>query len=557
MQRFNHAFPTRVDCLILGGGITGAGVARDAAMRGLSTLLVESGDFASGTSHVTSKLIHGGLRYLFHGHFRLVLEGILERERLLTSIAPHLVRPLRFLVTFPCSQLPRWIVGAAAANLYGFLRWFHQGERSGHQGAGRLRRQYPLLEEPGLGFTFWDAQADDARLVLSTLRSAACLGATLCNYTQAESPMRTSDGWSVRLCGPGGMLPRVVETRVLVNATGPWSALTSRWLGSQTTPTMWIKGSHILMRRPIDFGDDAVVLRSLRDGRFMWAVPWETRIMVGSTESQYEGDLRDVHPTADEVNDLFESFRAGFPRAKMTREDIRCAYAGVRPIVHQETSCENSLSRRRQIDVDSKERLVTVSGGKLTTFRGMAEEAVDRVSELLGRPRAPRELRRRLRSVPLWPGLSAQEVHGLTKHAAAQAAQAGVGRSTLDHLIRRYGTDALGILQEGMDQPDQFRPLDAELPFCLGELKYLTRTECVRHLTDLVKRRTAMYFLSDEFGEPMLDRIARTVSPLLGWDERRQQREVDSTLEEYEADQAAVDPTTSSLHSRKRRAACA
>lgn len=556
MQRSDESIPPQVDCLILGGGITGAGVARDAAMRGLSTLLLESRDFASGTSHVTSKLIHGGLRYLQHGHFRLVLEGIVERERLLTSIAPHLVRPLRFLVTFGANELPRWTAAVAASQLYGLLQWWHTGLRSGVVSGRGLRRDYPLLAGDSLGIRFWDAQANDARLVIASLRSASSMGARIRNYTRVVAAEPGGDGWTVELVDGDGNSSSV-RAATLVNATGPWSALTSEWLGTSTTPTMWIKGSHILLQRPVDFGDDAVVLRSVRDGRILWAVPWHNRVMVGSTESHFEGDLREVHPSRAEIDDLFESFVAAFPYSGVTRGSIRCAYAGIRPIVQQETSCENSLSRRHCIEVDEARRLVTVSGGKLTTFRRMAEETVDRISDLLHRPQPTRDVRRRLRNMPLWPGLSARETADLERDWAALFHRQGVAPETVSHLIRQYGADARGILDEGVSHPEQLRPVSQDLPHSLAEFRYVARHERVRHMSDIVKRRTGLYFLANEFGEAMLSHIARAVGPVLGWDEQRQDREVDATLLEFEADVSEVGAEYSALRVRDRRAACA
>jgi glycerol-3-phosphate dehydrogenase len=532
--------PREVDCLVLGGGITGAGVARDAAIRGLRTLLVDSRDFASGTSHLTSKLIHGGFRYLEHLHFRLVWEGILERERLLNRIAPHLVRPLNFVLPFRRGQWAKWLLAGGVVQLYGASHWLHSGRRSSAYGRRWLRRELPYFRGDPIGITFWDAQANDARLVMATLRSAACYGAALMNYTAVEQARFENGVWTLTLFPAGGNPPIHVRARVLVNATGPWSALTGSLLGVRSEAPLWIKGSHILLRRPRRFGEDAIVIRSVRDGRPLWAVPWENRLMVGTTESYYSGDLRDVRPTTDEITDLFLSTSAAFPTFGLKWDDIRCAYAGVRPIVSQQADSENSLSRRHMIRVDADRHLVTVSGGKLTTFRRMAEQSVDAIDRLLARPSPPRAVRRRLRRALLWPSVRPAEAARLRVLLTRRIRQNGLTVEVIDHLVRLYGSDALKIADSA-----ERSPVWSECPFqgqttCVAELAYLCAAEHVRHLLDLVKRRTALYFLADECGLSAWPEIIEQLAPILGWDPDRRDQELSCLAAEINADLAAL-----------------
>jgi glycerol-3-phosphate dehydrogenase len=299
---------------------------------------------------------------------------------------------------------------------------------------------------------------------------------------------------------------------------------------------MWIKGSHILLRRPAEFGNDAIVIRSVRDLRPLWVIPWETRLIVGTTESRYEGDLRDVRPDADEVDDLFTSFVRYFPSSDLTRQDIRCAYAGVRPIVDQGGGSQNSLSRKYEVAVDRERRLITVNGGKLTTFRRMAEQTVDEVDRLLPRPTADADLRHRLRNAPLWPGLSRTDAARWIAELTNASNGAGADARVVSHLVRLYGRDAAGILKDATRNQLLCEPLFADLPYCLAELVYLCKSEQVCHLLDLVKRRTSIYFLAERSGQSALPQIADRIAPVLGWDAERKAFELSAVGDELEAD---------------------
>ncbi|MGB2985447.1 MAG: glycerol-3-phosphate dehydrogenase/oxidase, partial [Phycisphaerae bacterium] len=524
---------------ILGGGITGAGVARDAAMRGLSVLLVDSDDFASGTSHLTSKLVHGGLRYLEHGHIRPVVEGIVERYRLLDRMAPNLVHPLKFVMPFEGHRFPKWAVTLCGLQLYGLPEWYRCGRLSDPMLGVKLQRDYPTMRAHPFAVTFWDAQTNDARLVMATLRTAEAEGATLANYTLVTAARLEGRTWTVRLRSKRHQQEWAVRARTIVNATGPWLPVAAELLGIEPMSLIWIKGSHILLRRFERFGEDAIVIRSIRDHRPLWIIPWYNRLIVGSTELRYTGDLRNVRPTVEEVDDLFESFVHFFPTAGITRSDIRCAYAGVRPITPQSTRSENSLSREHRIDVDPQRRLVTIMGGKLTTFRCMAEQAINEVDRLLDRPPPMAELRRRLRGALLWPGLTPAE----SKKLRLDLARVFNGREgqpdVTEHLVRHYGRDASLILKEVDRRPHLGEPLFPGLPYCLAELSYLCRTEKVYHLIDLVKRRTPLYFLVDNCGFESLPKVVEHIAPISGWDARRRTEELSGVAEELRADMRA------------------
>lgn len=532
--------PGEFDCLVLGGGITGAGIARDASMRGLRVLLVDSHDFASGTSHLTSKLIHGGLRYLDHGHIRPVVEGIVERDRLLNCIAPNLVRPLRFVMPFEGHRFPKWVATLCGLKLYGFSEWYHRGRSSDPMLRTRLTRDYPIMRPHPFAVSFWDAQTNDARLVLANLRSAETEGATICNYTAVCEAAFAGGLWTLRLRSDSCEHEWIVRARCVVNATGPWSPHAAELLGVEPLELTWLKGSHIVVPKHERFGDDAIVIRSVRDGRPLWLIPWYHRLIVGSTECRYHGNLREVRPSADEIDDLFDSLAAFFPAAGLTRADIRCAYAGVRPIIPQTVRGENGLSREHRIDVDPTHHLVTILGGKLTMFRRMSEQTMDKVCRLLHHPPLSTALRCRLRNSLLWPNLTVAAADAVKVEFTKQYSGCDVPREVIEHLVQHYGREASLILEHVTRDKALGQPLFTGLPYSLAELAYLCRREKVVHLTDLVKRRTPLYFLADRYGEDVLPKVLEHVAPILGWDEARQADELSAVATEFEADMSAV-----------------
>jgi glycerol-3-phosphate dehydrogenase len=343
---------------------------------------------------------------------------------------------------------------------------------------------------------------------------------------------------------------------VVVNATGPWSHLTAESLGQPSAPLTWLKGTHLLMNRARDFGADALVMHSVRDHRLLWAIPWENRLVVGTTESRFSGDLRDVRPTADEVEDLFQSFVRGFPGLKSVRSDIQGAYAGVRPIVDQPCGSDNELSRRFQVRVEHEANLITVMGGKLTTFRLMAERAVDAAAALLGLAETPRNGRADSRSAPLWPALTRPEWERLVEELRAQHGD-GIDPTILDHLARHYGHDVWSIVAAMQADPAAGRPLCDGLPYTPAECAYLCRTESVHHLLDLIKRRTPLYFLAGREAVHALNKMTRYVAPLLGWNRSRQQAELAAAEREFLADVAALGDLESASAASFGRVECA
>lgn len=526
MPHSAHDATISVDCLILGGGITGAGVARDATIRGLRTLLLDDSDFAGGTSHVTSKLIHGGLRYLEHGHVRLVWEGLVERNRLQHRLAPHLLRPIRFVVPFFADRWPKWLATALVLPLYDLVGGALPGTCSRPMLGGTLARACPLLESFPLAVTFCDAQVHDARLVMATLRTAEHRGAALMNYTQLVSARRDASGWHLIAYRPATRRTITIHARCAVNATGPWSPATAELLGRPAAPLKWLKGSHVVLRLPDDFGDAAVVFPSTRDRRPLWAIPWLGRLLLGTTERELDGLPRVVEPSYDEIDEMLSSFERAFSRLPARFLDPIGAFAGVRPIADAIDAGPNGFSRRHRIDSDRNNHLVTIAGGKLTTFRLVAEEAVDAVDRVLSIPARSSTLRRRLRSERLWPGLGTLARRRTRNLLSNHSARRLLSDQQFDHVVSCYGTDAARILEDIALRPDGAAPLADGLPQGLAELRYLCRTEWVVHLTDLLDRRTPFMQLAESECRRLAEPIANRIAPVLGWSAARVTEEI-------------------------------
>lgn len=539
-QSARYRLPHEVDCVVLGGGITGAGIARDAALRGLRVLLIDSHDFASGTSQATSKLIHGGFRYLQHGRVRLVVEGIVERNRLLNNLAPHLSTPIKFVVPFEGRSMPLWAATSAVLHLYDLIGLYRCGGRSGGMMGTTLRQHYPALLPHPFGVRIWDAQTNDVRMVMAALRSAEIHGAVLSNYTTVRKAELCNGGWRMTLAREGEPFDEDVYARAVINATGPWSSVTADGLGATPPPLMWLKGTHLVVRSPRHFGRDAIIFRSVVNHRPLWAIPWEGRLLIGTTETRYAGDPRNVRPTTEEVSELLTSFHHWFPGHRIPAEDLISAFAGIRPIVDQEGNSENKLSREHEVETDSRRRLITVRGGKLTTFRLMAEQAVSALLTLLGRPPSPESTLVAVRRSRLWPGAPPRLDREPFATLVHELRQLSFADDSMTHLVRHFGADAGQVLSIATADPALAARVCPDQPYTLAECLYLADHEHVRHLVDLVRRRTTLYLL---LGRSCPSAIQPLLSPLaarLGWSPARVNAECTELHDELNRDLAAL-----------------
>ena len=499
----------RFDLLVVGGGIVGAGIAQDAALRGLKTALVERGDFASGTSSKTSRLVHGGLRYLKSFKIGLVRQAVRERDLLLER-APGLVTPLAFTIPAYEGQ------GMGKATLrfglwvYDFLsrdkvlprrRWLTPGDVKGRE---------PKLAERGLGGggLYHDALTNDARLVLAVIRSAADAGATLANYAEVTGLVHEGG----RVAG-GSIRDRVtqgtfqVRAAVVVNATGVWlDRLRSMPPDSSTLrPT---KGIHIFLPRKKVGNREAVVLSAKRDGRMLFVLPWGHLTLVGTTDTDFHGDLDQVVPDGQDVAYLLESVNEAFPDAHVGVQDVISAYAGLRPLLGGgKAAKESDISREHEIFEDA-DGLLSVAGGKLTTHRAMAQEVVDRVCARLARGKECS---------------SSAAALGPTAGAVDELRALGVEEDFAAYLASRHPIEDLRPWIGGLSAEDR---IEADLPYRWIEISIAIENEMALTLEDVMVRRLGLFYESPDQGAAVAPAVAERMGSHLGWDASRAESEL-------------------------------
>lgn len=366
------------DLLIIGGGIVGAGIARDAALRGLQVALVEQRDFASGTSSRSSRLLHGGIRYLAQGRVGLVREANREKT-VVQQIAPHLCEPLAFI--FPTrlgTPWKQWKL-AIGVKLYDLLCGRRNLGRSESLSVTRTLSLLPGLSQPGLtgSVRYFDGLTNDARLVLDTLRSAAAAGAAVANYVTFLQAARHGDLWKVDIRDSEGVEERIIAARTIVNAAGPWS---DRIPGSQTHLRL-TKGIHLVVDRARLPIPDAVV--NPEGERILFAIPWGERVILGTTDTDYDGPLEEPPVLKEDVDYVLDVTNGAFPTANLTYDDVISTWSGLRPLVADPHGKPSDISRRHKIEM-TEQGWWDVTGGKLTTYRLMAEETVDQIADHLG-----------------------------------------------------------------------------------------------------------------------------------------------------------------------------
>jgi glycerol-3-phosphate dehydrogenase len=527
------------DVVVIGGGITGAGVAVDAASRGLRTALVERDDFASGTSSKSSKLVHGGLRYLSQRDFRLVYEGLAERQHLLDN-APHLVQALPFLIPLYGGKTIAKALNSALW-LYDLTGGVRIGKRHKRISVDDTIAHMPMLRRKGLaaGFLYYDARADDARLTLTLVRTAALdHGAVAANYSPVTGILRDNGA-------AGGVTVGDIDVRAraVVNATGVW-ADEVRALDEGVHPHVIrpAKGVHISVPLSKVQNDIAVVIPVLKDKRSIFVVPWGDRVYVGTTDTDYDGPLDRPTITKADIAYLLDAVNA-FLNEPLRTSDILGTWAGLRPLVasaHSERTAD--LSRRHKV-TRSASGVVTVTGGKLTTYRRMAADTVDAVVDQLGDKKA----RSRTKKLPLRGAVGVEALS-----APGAAARFGLDDALLDHLAKRYGTEARTIAAMITADRSLAEPLIASLPYVRAEAVYAARYEMAQNLEDVLARRTRALLLARDECAAAADDVAALVAPELGWDhtESARQAEVFRALvarERASAETDDGDPLTDAL----------
>jgi glycerol-3-phosphate dehydrogenase len=516
------------DVLVIGGGITGCGVALDAATRGLRTAVVERGDFASGTSSKSSKLIHGGLRYLQQKEVGLVYEALAERQLILRN-APHLVHVLPFLVPILSRD---GIIDRRISRLLGAAMWAYDLTggvriRKVHQ---RISKDEALGHMPTLrpsnlagGYLFYDAQTDDARLTLTVARTAAAHGAVVVNHASVAELRKDADGRvrGARVVADG------TETEVLagcvVNAAGVWSddvrALDERVHPSSIRPA---KGVHITLPWSRIRNDIAAVVPVREDHRSVFVVPWGDFTYVGTTDTDYDGPIDDPQCDASDVAYLLHALN-GVLATPVGEDDVVGTWAGLRPLLRTASNARTAdLSRRHGVRV-SDSGVVTITGGKLTTYRRMASDTVDEVQRGLGH----RPTRCRTKRVPLLGG------EDFTPGAPSNEP------SLHEHLAGRYGTESLAVLALVREDPGLGEPLVPGLPYIRAEAVYAARHEMAGTLDDVLSRRTRARLLARDASTAAAPAVARLLAPELGWDDTETDRQVTAYRALVDAERAA------------------
>ena len=518
----------RFDVLVVGGGITGVGVARDAALRGLSVALVERDDFASGTSSRSSRLVHGGLRYLEHGHLHLVFESSLERRRLL-DLAPHLVRPLEFVwPVYEGARVPRWKLGAGLF-LYDLLALFRNVAPHRRLDPDEVLAREPKLRADDLtgGASYFDAATDDARLTLATALGAREAGATVANHAGVRRLLvtRGRTGGALVADTIGGSEVSV-RARVVVNAAGPWSDEIRRLDEPRAAATLrGTKGVHVTVPRDRVGNHTALTLLSPVDGRVMFLLPGDTHAVIGTTDTETDASPDDVRASRTDVDYLLRTANHFFPAAKLTSEDVVCAWAGIRPLVAGRFGADPSAASREHEITVSEHGVVSVSGGKLTTYRAMSAEVVDVVERELGHtPRSSETAH-----VPL-PGGDfdsfEQEVErALRALSASPLGTPGVAERA-EQLVRAYGSRWTNAWALTRDDPSLAEPLIADLPYSRAEAAYAVSEEMAMTIADVLVRRTHVAFESRDHGRSIAPLAAEIAGERLGWDTAARDRAV-------------------------------
>jgi glycerol-3-phosphate dehydrogenase len=507
------------DLLVIGGGINGAGIARDAALRGLRVALVEQSDFASGTSSRSSKLIHGGLRYLEQGEVRLVLEATRERERL-RRLAPHLVRPIRFLYPiYADGPVSKWKLNAGLW-AYDLLAGVFSVRRHRMLGPDAAHRAEPTLRTEGLrgAGEYWDCWTDDARLVLETLLSAREEGTIAVSYARVVGFVKENDRLvGARLSDRIGGRELTVRARAIVNAAGPWVDAVSAMDQPGPPRLRPTKGVHIVVPRARLGHAAAIVLHAVQDARVMFVIPWDACSLVGTTDTDHPDGTEPPTVEPSDVAYLLETVNHYFPSAQLKPADVVSAFAGLRPLVAPPAGAHEApsdVSREEEIFV-SRSGLITIAGGKLTTYRVVASQVVDRVAERLVRTVDGHAIGpSRTADLPLPGGSTAPE----TLAAAAAASDGhGVARDVIDHLAGRYGGRLDAVLGVVAKDRALGAPVIPAQPDPRAEVVAAVEGELAMTLEDVLRRRTQLALFDPSGGTAAADEVADLMARRLGW----------------------------------------
>lgn len=546
-----------LDVLVIGGGITGAGIALDAATRGLRTGIVEAQDWAGGTSRWSSKLVHGGLRYLQQFDFKLVTEALHERERLLYTLAPHLVKPVPFLYPILHRFWERPYV-TAGVGLYDTLA--HVGSKVASMPFHRQLSQRGVKEafpsiKPGVmvgAVKYWDGRVDDARLVLTLIRTAVGYGALAATRTRVTELLKNDDGAVVgaRVTDLEAGTQHEIRARKVIAATGVWTEETQDMAHTDGgLKVLASKGIHIVVPRDRIRGEVGLILQTEKSVLFV--IPWEHYWIIGTTDTPYEQDISAPVATAADIDYVLEHANVVLDEP-LTRDDVMGTYAGLRPLlqpgVKEGTETASTKISREHTVAEATPGLISIAGGKLTTYRIMAQDAVDFA---LGKERA--------KSLPSVTDRTL--LHGangyvpMTRQADRIGARHGWSDDMVDHLLNRYGSAITEIEDLVAEQEDLARPLAAAPAYLRAEVVQAARHEGVLHVSDVFETRTRMSYDQPDHGLAAVEEVADLLAAELGWDDARREQEIQAYRAVCAAEDAAAQTTDDASAAAARSAA--
>ena len=523
---------TPFDLIVVGAGINGAGVARDAAMRGLRVLVLDKGDIGGGTTAWSTRLIHGGLRYLEHGELGLVRESLRERETLL-GIAPHLVRPLPLLIPVYSKRRRGTLAIRVGMLAYDLLSRGKSLPRHQMLSPAEVIRRAPGLDADGLkgAALYFDAQAEFAeRLALENILSAREHAATVLTYARVvrllvgnETARGVEFNETVRGVEFEDLLDGTSHTArapLVLNAAGPWvdevldglSGAGERLIGGT-------KGSHVVVRAFPCAPDFALYAEAVEDGRPFFVIPWDGKLLIGTTDERYAGDLDCVRAGEREIEYLLREANRLVPSANLTRGEVLYTYSGVRPLPRAAARDEAAVTRRHFIRPSRVRGLYSIVGGKLTTYRSLAEETVDMLFKKLGTTPPPCATAR----APL-PGAASDDFDAFRESFKTQSP---LPPESTSRLLKVYGTRAPEVLRLASSDDELRQPISNETASVGAEVVFAFRDELAETLVDCLMRRT-MVGLNSQLGLDAIERAARVAQKFLGWDESRAAREVEN-----------------------------
>lgn len=521
-----HLSQRLFDLVIIGGGINGASIARDAALRGYSVALFEQEDFGFGTSSRSSRLIHGGLRYLEHGKVRLVFESLSERT-CLARMARHLVRPLPFVFPAYTGQ-QRLITLELGLWIYDALAMFRNYRAHEDLTVDEVSEHIAGIQREGLkgGVLYYDYQTNDARLVLENILAAQTAEAQVFSYAEVEAVERSTQKphtiWvRDKISGERFSVP----SRVIICAAGPWTDHVLALMGESAwlQPT---KGVHLVLSPGCLPLKAALVMRHPRDARILFAIPDGTRTIIGTTDTDFTGDPKSITTTSEDVDYLLQAARYYFPRASIAAKDIISTWAGVRPLLKQgEVKNPSAVSREHKI-ATTPDGLAIIAGGKLTTYRRMASECMEEVTKLIAM-RGGRLLSHspNTHRLPL-PGAEGITNENDLEQLIQRISSEIESETTARHLVHIYGTRVLQLIPLLQENPLLATSIDEALPNIWAEVVFAARMEMALSIADVFQRRTQIFYSAPDQGLSIAQSAAALLARELGWDAAEESRQV-------------------------------